>query len=122
MVRICVAMAGLFALAAPAAAQSYEAEIDCGGVFQPGQSVPFAVRLEEQAHQQHVIDMVVTLTGPGINKTIINKTFTLNSNQDMKINKVVNLKANAPAGSYDMRVETDDGSLFVSDTCSFDVN
>ena len=119
--RICVAVAGLFAFAAPAAAQTFEAEIDCGGVFQQGDDVPFTVRFEEQAFQQHNIQLVVTLTGPGISKTVINKSFTLGANQDRDINKIIALKANAPTGDYDMRVEADDGTTLQSDTCSFDV-
>jgi hypothetical protein len=120
--KVCVAVAGMFAFAAPAAAQTFEGEIDCGGVVMPGDSVPFALRFEEQAFQQHTIAVQVTLTGPGINKTLITKTFNLNPNQDLTINRVLNLKPNAPNGSYQLQLFADDGSQTQSDTCSFNVN
>jgi len=37
--------------AAPAAAQSFVAEVDCGGVVAPGDTVPVTVRLESQSQQ-----------------------------------------------------------------------
>jgi hypothetical protein len=123
MSRLCVAVLGLFVFAAPAAAQSYEAEVDCNGLFQGGDTVPYQLRFEEQAHQQHVITVDVTLDGPGVTKNIISgKTFVLNSNQDKTISKSITLKANAPAGSYEIRLDTNDGTLFTTDSCSFTVN
>jgi hypothetical protein len=120
MTRIMAAIVAL-AFAAPAAAQSFEAEIDCNGIFAPGDTVPFTVRLEEQAFDVHVIDFVVEIDMPGKTKTLIQKTKTLNPNQDAVMNRTLTLKAGAPAGSYDMRVIADDGALVVTDTCSFDV-
>lgn len=120
--KMFVAAGALCAFAAPAMAQSYEAEIDCGMVWSAGDSVPFTVRFEEQANQQHSIDVTVTLTRPGpVTITLINKTFTLNANQDRDFTRFINLPLNATAGDYDMRVTADDGALSVSDTCSFDV-
>jgi hypothetical protein len=120
--RMCVAMAGLFAFAAPAAAQSFDAEIDCGGIFNGGDTVPYSLRFEEQANQVHVIDITVTLTGPGVNKNIVTRMFTLNPNQDKTVNKSIVLKANAPNGNYQLRITADDGSISPTDTCSFNVN
>jgi hypothetical protein len=105
-----------------AAAQSYEAEIDCGDDWQQGDSVPWTVRFEEQAGQQHSIDVTVTLTRPdGVTKTLVNRNFTLNANQDADFTRFINLPNNAILGDYDMRVTADDGTLQVSDTCGFDV-
>jgi hypothetical protein len=121
--KMFVAAGAMFAFAAPAAAQSFEAEIDCGDVWQGGDSVPWTVRFQEQAFQQHSIDVTVTLTRPdGVTKTLVNRNFTLNSNQDVEFTRFINLPTNAIVGDYDMRVTADDGSLVVSDTCSFDVN
>jgi hypothetical protein len=112
----------VLATAAPAAAQSFEAEIDCGGVWFPGDSVPFTLRFEEQAHVQHSIDLLVTLMPQGAGtKTIISKTFTLNSNQDRQFTRFLDLKATAPLGDYDMQITADDGTLIVTDTCGFNV-
>jgi len=117
-----VAAGAVGAFAAPAAAQSFEAEIDCGDVWQQGDSVPFTVRFEEQANQQHVIDVTVTLTRPdGVTNTLVNKTFTLSGNQDRDFTRFINLPNNALLGDYDMRVTADDGALSLSDTCGFDV-
>ncbi len=120
--KACVVAAGLFVFSAPAAAQTFQAEIDCGEDWRPGDSVPFTVRFEEQGFQQHTIQVVVTLDGPGnIAKTLINKTFTLNANQDIDINKVIKLKPNAPLGDYDLRVVADAGNEVRADDCGFDV-
>ena len=120
--KMFVAAGALCAFAAPAAAQSFEAEIDCGDVWQQGDSVPWTVRFEEQANQQHVIDVTVELTRPdGVTRTLVTRTFTLNANQDRDFTRFINLPANALLGDYDMRVTADDGALSVSDTCSFDV-
>ena len=118
-----VLVGGLLAFATPAAAQSYEAEVDCNGLFQGGDTVPYQLRFEEQAHQAHLITVDVILDGPGFNKQLISgKTFTLGSNQDKNVNKTFTLKANAPAGSYPITLNTNDGSLFTTDSCSFNVN
>ena len=122
MGRMIVASAGVFAFAAPAAAQTFEAEIDCGDVWQQGEQVPFTVRFEEQAFQNHTIDVLVTISGPGgIGKTLVNTTINLGPNQDLDRTKFINLPANAPVGDYDMRVTADDGTTIQSDSCSFDV-
>jgi hypothetical protein len=116
------AVAALIATAAPAAAQSYNAEIDCGGIFAPGDVVPFTLRFEEQAFQVHTINFTVELDRPGFPpKVIISKVFTLNPNQDLTVARSLTLKAGAPLGSYDMALTADDGTLIAMDTCSFDV-
>jgi hypothetical protein len=121
--RVFVVGALALASSAPAMAQSFDAEIDCGGVFAPGESVPFKVRLEEQAFQVHTIDLMVELDPQGAGtKVILHKTITLGSNQDLTIKRQLNLKLNAPAGDWDMRVIADDGALVMTDTCSFNVN
>ena len=57
--KMLVAAGAMIAFAAPAAAQSFEGEIDCNDVWQQGDSVPWTVRFEEQAFQQHSIDVTV---------------------------------------------------------------
>jgi len=122
MQKMFVVAGVVFVFAAPAAAQSYVAEIDCGMLWQPGDSPPFQVRFEEQAGQQHSIDVRVVLTRPdGVTNTIVNRNFTLNANQDLDFTRNINLPNNALLGDYDLRVTADDGALQVSDTCSFDV-
>src|SRR5688572_18517003 len=108
--RMFIAAGAVCAFTAPAAAQSFEAEIDCGDVWQQGDSVPFTVRFEEQAFQQHNIDVTVTITRPdGLTKTLVNASFVLNSNQDRSFTRFVNLTANSLVGDYDLRVTADDG-------------
>lgn len=120
--RLTVAALAL-AVSAPAFAQSFNAEIDCGGIFSPGDKVPFKVRLEEQALQVHNVNVTVELDPQGLGtKTVFHKVFVLNPNQDLVIKKNVGLPANAPLGSYELRVIADDGSLVLADSCSFNVN
>src|SRR5262245_18533872 len=112
-----------FAVATPAAAQTHNAEIDCGGVFVPGDSVTWTAKFEEQGFFDHQIDVTVTVTPPGLRtKTLLTRTFTLFSNTDPSFTRKMKLPLAAPAGSYDMEVTADDGTLIVFDTCSFDVN
>jgi len=124
IVRLTLAAAFVVLVAAaPAAAQTFDAEIDCGGVFGPGSSVPFTVRLEEQGFITHQIDASVKLTAPVIGQiTLASGSFTLNPNQDKVINRNVNLPLAAPSGSYQMSVTADDGTEIAFDTCSFNVN
>ena len=120
--RVLVVGALALASSAPAFAQAFNAELDCGGLFAAGDSVPYKVRLEEQALVSHSIDLTVEIAPPGMPvKTVFHKVFTLLPNQDLNIKKSVLLKANAPAGEYVMDVIADDGSLVMSDTCSFQV-
>lgn len=123
ILRTLVIAGAAIATAAPAAAQSYNAEIDCGGVFAPGDLVPWLVQFEEQGFFDHQMDVTVTVTVPsGRSKTLASRTFTLFSNTDPAFGRNLKIPLNAPAGSYDMEVTADDGSLVVFDTCSFDVN
>jgi hypothetical protein len=120
--KMFIAAGAVCAFAAPAAAQSYDGEIDCGGVWAQGDSVPFTVRFEEQAFQQHTIQVGVRITRPdGQQKSLLNQTFVLNANQDREFTRFINLTANSLTGSYDLTLNASDGSLVVGDTCSFDV-
>jgi hypothetical protein len=121
--RFLVAGAVALVTSAPAFAQAFDAEISCGGVFAPGDSVSYKVSLEEQAFQTHTVDITVEIDPQGKpTRTVFQKTFTLNPNQDLNIKKSITLGLNALPGDYDMRVIADDGALVMTDTCSFQVN
>ena len=81
----------VLASAAPAAAQSFNAEVDCGGVVAPGSSVPITVRLEEQAFQQHNLDLVLELNIPGMGARQITGSIVLGANQDINRTFTLNL-------------------------------
>ncbi len=118
------AVALLVTLAAvPASAQvTYDAEIDCGGVWSPGQAVPFTVRFEEQAFVSHDINVTIAVTIPGRGQhTLFQGTMLLGPNEDRSFVRDLNLPMGAPNGSYQMSVTADDGSQMAFDTCSFNV-
>ncbi len=121
--KMLMGMGVLFATAGTAAAQSYEAEIDCGDVdSEPGDRVPYTVRLEEQARDTHMIELTVDVSVPGRpDRTILSRTITLGPNQDRDLNRFFMLPLMAPLGSYDLHLTADDGTLVVTDSCSFDV-
>jgi len=107
---------------APATAQTYEAEIDCGDKWNPGDTVPFTVRFEEQGFITHDLTVSVNINVPGIGQiSLFDGTTTLGPNQDLAFNRDIALPASAPLGDYNMNVTADDGALISFDTCSFDV-
>lgn len=124
MIRLTLAAALiLVAGAVPAAAQqTFQAEIDCGQDWNPGDQVPFTVRFEEQGFVTHQIDVTVSISVPTFGQfELFQGTFTLNPNEDRSFNGNINLPLSAPNGSYQMSVNANDGDEFAFDTCSFDV-
>jgi hypothetical protein len=121
--KMLVGMGVLFATAGTAAAQSFEAEIDCGDVdSEPGERVPYTIRLEEQAFDTHMIELTVEVSPPGRpDRTIFSRTITLGPNEDRDLDRFFRLPIMAPLGDYDLRLTADDGTLVVNDGCSFDV-
>ena len=121
--KMLMATGVLFATAGTAAAQSYEAEIDCGDVdSEPGERVPFTIRLEEQAFDTHSIELTVRVSPPGRpNRTIFSRTITLDPNEDLDLDRFFRLPIMTPTGSYDLRLTADDGTVVRRDSCSFDV-
>ena len=121
--KMLIGMGVLFATAGTAAAQSYEAEIDCGDVAsEPGERVPFTIRLEVQGHIAHSIDLTVEVSPPGRpDRTIFMRTISLASNEDRDLDRFFRLPIMAPTGEYQLRLTADDGTLVVNDSCSFDV-
>lgn len=109
--------------AAPASAQSYEAEIDCGGVWSAGDIVPLTVRLEEQGFISHDLTVIVDVNVPGMGEfTVVDAAGVLGPNQDLALTKSLGLPMSAPSGQYRGSVTADDGSLVMFDTCTFNVN
>jgi hypothetical protein len=123
MFRTLVIAGAAIATAAPAAAQTFDVSMDCGGVWAPGDVMPWAARFEEQGFFDHQLDVRIKVTNPrGGTQTIVNTSFTLFSNQDRTFNRDLVLPANAIAGGWSMQVWADDGVDRFTDTCSFDVN
>lgn len=108
--------------AAPSVAQTFDAEIDCGGVWSPGSAVPMTVRFEEQGFITHQIAVVVNLTAPIGQITLVDGSFQLNPNQDRSFSKDIGIPLSAPNGNYQLSVTADDGQMIAFDTCSFNVN
>ncbi len=108
----------------PAGAQepAFEAEIDCEGVHQPGASVPFTVRFENQTFQTQSLETTISFTIPSVGtRTLLSRTITLNPNQDRAFNRSLNLPAGAPVGNYSMSITATNGTETTFDTCSFNV-
>ena len=111
--------------AAPASAQtlpSFDAEIDCGGLFAPGDSVPFRIRVENQTLDSIPLDASVSIQIPFIgNVTLFEPSFTLGPDQDLAVVRQLNLPPSEPRGPYDMMVVANSVDETSFDTCSFDV-
>jgi hypothetical protein len=121
--KMLIGMGVLFATAGTAAAQSYEAEIDCGDRDSaPGERVPFTIRLEEQAFDTHMIELTVRVSPPDRpDRTVFETTIELAPNEDQDVRRFLRLPITAPTGEYQLRLRADDGTLIVRDSCSFDV-
>lgn len=113
---------GALALAGTAFAQDFEAEIDCGGVFQPGDMVPLTVRFENQTQQTIPLQVEVRMSVPGLGQfTLANGRFNLGPNEDRDITRRVTLPLSAPNGSYQGSVTASSPDETSFDTCSFQV-
>ena len=123
LARITVAMFALLLVSAlPAMAQHFNAEIDCGGVFAPGDQVPLTLRFENQTQQNIAIEGDVMVRVPGLgNFDYRQGNFTLGPNQDRQFNLTLNLPQNAPNGSYTVRLTARSNQEMTFDTCSFQV-
>lgn len=115
-------VAAALGASAPAMAQGYAAEIDCGAVWAAGDVVPFTVRLEEQALVAHNVTIVLTASVPASpDRVLFNGVIALGANQDKTINRNLRLPVTAVAGEYTLSLDADDGVDTVGDTCSFHV-
>lgn len=123
LARTTVVMLALLVVSAlPAMAQQFEAEIDCGGVFAPGDQVPLTLRFENQTLQSIPIDGDVTVRVPGLGDFPYRQgSFTLGPNEDRDFNLKLNLPPNAPNGSYTVRLRAMSPQEMTFDTCSFQV-
>ena len=110
------------ATAAFAQLPSFNAEIDCDGIFQGGDGVPFLLAFENQTFEQKQLDLTVAIAIPGVGeRTLAQRSMPLGPNQDRFINRQFNLPASAPTGSYQMSLTASDGTEMTFDTCSFNV-
>jgi hypothetical protein len=122
--KLALLIAVVLVSALPATAQlpPFDAEIDCGGVFMPGDSVPFTARFENQTFAVQDLDTTITLSIPGLGeRTLFNRPVRLNPNQDRSFTKNLNLRASSPTGSYTMSITASNGTDVAFDTCSFNV-
>jgi hypothetical protein len=106
LARTTVVMLALLVVSAlPAMAQQFEAEIDCGGVFAPGDQVPLTLRFENQTQQSIAIEGDVTVRVPGLGDFPYRQgNFTL-----------------GPNGSYTVRLRAMSPQEMTFDSCSFQV-
>jgi uncharacterized membrane protein len=123
LARITVVMFALLVVSVvPAMAQQFDAEIDCGGVFAPGDQVPLTLRFENQTLQSIAIKGDVTVRVPGLGDFEYRQgNFTLGPNEDRDFNLTLNLPQNAPNGSYTVRLRAMSNQEMTFDTCSFQV-
>jgi hypothetical protein len=112
---------------APAMARAYdeplppfELDLDCGGMFGPGDDVPFVVTLVERASRSPTVDVTVTVTAPGLGTTeVLNTTVTLSPRRELSIARDLGLPSNAPWGDYELDVVAVGGKATVSSGCAF---
>ncbi len=120
-----MALVGAAAIAAPAMAGGggpFEAEVDCDGVFNPGDTVPWQIRFENQLFQAQTLDVDINISVPAIGSIdLINVTFNLGPNQDLAIPRTLRLPTGAPRGQYQFVITANSGTASTFDTCSFDV-
>lgn len=103
-------------------ALAFDAEVDCNGVFIPGDSVPFFGQFENNTLDAIPLDVVIALDAPGVGMiTLVDASFTLGPNQDRVFSRSMSLPGGAPNGAYSMRITAMSATEIASDTCSFHV-
>jgi len=105
-----------------AQAVSFQAEIDCGGIVIPGDSVPYTMDFENETSASIALDGNLTIDIPNLGtRTLRERSFTLAPNQVVSITKQLNLPGRAPNGRYVLTLTTSSADETTFDTCSFHV-
>jgi len=122
--RFSLIVLALLATALPALAQvpSFDAEVDCDGIFMGGDSVPFVLEFQNQTLEQKQISFTLALSIPGVgDRTMTERTLSLGPDQDRIVSRQFNLPGGAPNGNYTLSITASDGVEMTFDTCSFNV-
>jgi hypothetical protein len=99
----------------------FQVEVDCGGVFMGGDSVPYLITAQNQTLEAQPIQLSLRLRGPFGVFPLFTTDVTLGPNQDIALNRSLGLPATVPNGNYTL-VIIGAGTSFTSfDTCSFNV-
>ena len=98
----------------------FDLDLDCGGIFGPGDDVPFVVTLVERASRSPGVEVTVTVTAPSLGTTeVLTTTVTLPSRREVSIARDLGLPSNAPSGDYALDVVAVGGKTTVSAGCAF---
>ncbi len=119
--RTVLILAFLFSVAVlPASANHIlEAEISCDGIYAPGDRIPVELSFENHTNVPMTVDYSVSLTLPnGRDRALLDRSLTLQPDQNRELRMAIHLPRQAPLGHYVMTLDAT-GSEIVSDTCSF---
>lgn len=120
--RAAILVAAMFIGTTTASAQTFSVSADCGDKWLPGDLVPYGVRIDENIGVDHTLQVVFSVTPPGMNPIVlVDKTITLPANAAKEGLRELKLPATAPIGDYQMTMSADDGNETIVDTCSFKV-
>jgi uncharacterized protein YfaS (alpha-2-macroglobulin family) len=110
--------------AAPAHAESFSAVIDCGGVYAPGDDVPFDVTITELDGQpDDPVFVAITLDIPDDynDHLVANGAVKLSPGEVRTFRRTMHLPVKAPAGAYTMRLNASSEGGFDVTSCDFTV-
>lgn len=100
----------------------WDMRVECAGVYDPGDEVPFVVRFRELAATEHTLHVVVRLfEGQDLVDVVSVDDRTLGPGQELSFPAVVDLPLGADAGGYAVTVRAGDGSVVGRDHCTFEV-
>jgi hypothetical protein len=106
---ILVALLTLWSLPAASQAVSYQAEVDCDGVFAGGDAMPYLVTMQNNTLEPIALDVTIRVRAPGLGVFTVRSNFSLN------------LPAAAPNGEYIVNIVASSPTETSFDTCSFHV-
>ena len=114
-----VALAATSAIAQP---PPFEAEVDCDGIFSPGNTVPILLELTNQTDAPISISVRVAVDIPLRGEhTLLERSANLPPNRTRNHRRNLVLPQGAPNGEYTILMTADSDTTMTFDTCSFHV-
>lgn len=102
--------------------REFEAEVDCDGVFNPGDTVPLALEFTNQISEVVEVSLRLTLDIPGFGeRKLMERSVKLPPNQSFTRTWNLGLRQTTPNGDYTVTLVADSMTTSTFDTCSFHV-
>lgn len=100
----------------------FKIEVDCDGIYLPGDVVTYLITVEDRVLATHPVDFTLELAIPGLGtRTLRAGSTTITPNQTTTMTFNLRLPARAPNGRYTLMTTGTSPTFTSLDTCSFQV-